>query len=635
MSTRYQQVTNRGSETHFASALSGAPEFSRMTALPTHITTLNAGDIVPVYCAEVLPNETISLGINDAVIRETTLRAPVMGNLVVDFYAFFVPNRVVNDSFKAVMGENYSGSWTATAVSLAPLVGVSQTGTITVPVGSVADYYGFPTQSGIPVQTLQACHDLKFRGYVEIYNTRFRDQNYQPPIAMSHLNVFQNFFGWSGSDTQGYRFNIDGSSSGNVTVSISPSVVPDGSYGKGAVQHALVGSGTGGSSSTVSLPNSAIAQQTVLNHFSALNPPLKANKLHDYFTSVLPSPQKGASVFAPITITSSTGYIYALPRNVYSSELGSDAVSGVYTSTTGQVASTVGVNPSTGAVAFKSIDSTALDVYFNNLGIDVADLRDLGSSLSVDDLRQAVAVQQVYEALARSGSRYREYVRGFFGLEVDDPFLDIPQYLGHIRRDLAMYQTAQTSASVEDSTPQGNLAAFGYTTFDGHLFNETFKEHGYIHVMAVIRQKNIYPSYLARDNFRMSFLDFYQPQLANISEQPVYRCQINPFVTAAEAFEPFGYQEAWAEYRFEPDYVTGYMRPGLTESLSLWNYADNLDTALQIADSSFMKSNAQEVVDRSLALTSSTVPQFKAQITFAVDKQLPMPTYSIPGLDVL
>lgn len=635
MANKYKQVTNDGSATHFGAALSGQIEMSRMTAVPEHLTTFNGGDIVPIYYSEVLPHDSISLSL-EGVIRQSTLLTPTMGSAEVSYYAFFVPNRIVNHSWKAVMGENYSGSWVANKVTLAPLYNADAD--VQVPVGSVADYYGFPTQQKIPAALLAQCNDLKFRGYCMIYNERFRDQNYQPPIPMSYLNIYEGFFQNSGGI---------GLTSASNNLSYVPSTTKaDGSFGAGAVVGAFVRGGTDGGqnvfSSSFSLPprvgNASPSEFPV--RFYALGSPLKANKLHDYFTSVLPSPQKGESVFVPILgdrlrVTTGSDWkssgLGGIPlRGGYAS--GAASGTGIY-----QLFIDNSLSLTNGSVSIASAKTEAGTVggfVPLNLGVDLSG----GSlSLSVDDLRMSSTIQQVYEQLARSGSRYREYVRGFFGLEVDDPFSDIPCYLGHFTRSLDLYQTAQTSSSEEGGTPQGNLAAFGYTQLGGNLFHRTFVEHGYIHVFAVVRHKNIYPSYFAKDNLRMSFLDFYQPQMANISEQPVWTAEINPFKAIAPdgSKNVFGYQEAWAEYRFEPNRVSGYMRPGIAESLSLWNYADDFDSDLQISDGFWLRSNTQEVVDRTLAVRSSVAHQFKAQFTFFVDKERPMPTYSVPGVDII
>lgn len=624
MSERYKRVSDASQGVHFSKAMFGEAERSQMLVKSELLTSFNAGDIVPIYCREVLPTEELSIDI-DFVIRQTTLLTPTMGSMHVDIFAFWVPNRIANQSWKAVEGENFSGSWTADQVSLVPLKSTSS-GFTQIPVGSVADYYDFPTQLPIPNSVLSQCHDLKFRGYVMIYNEHFRDQNYQPPIPLSTLNVYQGFL-----DPANSSVPLQGGAT-QSSMTINPSTVPDGSVGAGAVAHELYGSGSPSSGFTVPPASSS-------GRFRALSKPLKANKLHDYFTSVLPSPQKSPStVFAPVT-----GTVGSIPVVTSSSPVITGSRDAL------KFFSISGMNPSNGQLFIASdptgnggrlvygdsgasVETTSL--YPNNLQTQ-AGAEVNGLAIDVSDIRMASAIQQVYEILARGGSRYRSIIASFFGVEVDEAFCDVPMELGRISRDLDLYQTAQTSASSEGSTPQGNLAGFGYTANGGHLFSHYFVEHGYLHIFAVVRHRNVYASYLPRDNFRLNMLDYYLPQLANVSEQPVYTREINPF--ASDPDNAFGFQEAWAEYRFEPDRVSGLMRtmPEGSESFSIWNYADDFDKDLQIADGEWLKSNSEQVLNRTVAVSSSQAPQFKASFQFKVDKTLPMPTFSVPGMDII
>ncbi|QIR82297.1 major capsid protein [Chicken microvirus mg4_164] len=626
MSERYKQPVVSG-VTRFTNAPVSEIETSRMISPCYVTTTFNGGDIVPVRAIEVLPRETYSIDVQ-ATIRQLTMVAPTMDSLEVDLYAFFVPHRIVNESWKAVQGENYTGAWVSPEVSLVPLLRENASD-VQVPVGSVADHYDFPTQMPIPAEVLQQCNDLVFRGYLEIYNEFFRNQNYQPPIPYSKLNIYEGFFeSWPSGSTS---VSPDPSASLlGQPVNFGPSVVPDGSPGAGAIAHAVLGSGGFYSSAGGS---TVYGRSLTASSWTALSAPLKANKRMDYFTSCLPSPQKGPAVTFSLSGTLPIAFDTGDDDVTFPSGKGFSFAFGSGSVPSPGAALVAGAGGGGVYVTSSSFQGTpaAHVVGFNlKAGADLSQVE----IAPVSELRDAIAIQQVYEQLARGGSRYREFINSFFGLDVEDPFSDIPVYLGHIRRGLDQYQTAQTSATSEGGTPQATLAAFGYTNTSGKLFGPyTAKEHGYIHILAVVRHRNVYSSFMSRDKFRLKSLDWYNPILANLSEQPVYTRELNPFAPDPEGV--VGYQEPWAEYRMDPDTVSGLMRPGVTGTLSVWNYADDFDSGLTIVDGDWLKSNTAQVVARTTATSEASQPQFKARFALRIDRIFPGPTYSVPGLDIV
>lgn len=137
-------------------------------------TTFNGGDIVPVFVDDVLPGDTFNLKMT-AFARLATPLTPIMDNLYLDTFFFFVPNRLLWTNWEKFNGaQDNPGDSTSflTPQQVAP----ASTG---YAVGSLQDYFGLPT--GVAGYTHNA---LPLRAYNLIWNTWFRDQNLQNSLTV-------------------------------------------------------------------------------------------------------------------------------------------------------------------------------------------------------------------------------------------------------------------------------------------------------------------------------------------------------------------------------------------------------------------------------------------------------------------
>ena len=183
---------------------------------------------------------------------------------------------------------------------------------------------------------------------------------------------------------------------------------------------------------------------------------------------------------------------------------------------------------------------------------------DLGSvtATTINELRNAIAVQQYYEALARGGSRYREQIQALWDVTISDKTVQIPEYLGGGRYHVNMNQIVQTSGQQsENDTPIGETGAMSVTPINESFFTKSFEEHGFVIGVMCVRHNRTYQQGLERFWSRKDRLDYYVPQFANLGEQPVKKKEI--MLTGTETDEEtFGYQEAWADYRMKPNRVS-------------------------------------------------------------------------------
>ena len=349
---------------------------------------------------------------------------------------------------------------------------------------------------------------------------------------------------------------------------------------------------------------------------------LPVNKFHDYFTSCLPYPQRGPEVTIGLTGTAGV-YAYS-DKNLKKKKeatINSFASQTDFGGTTNQRLYDMFLWTGTTAQMYVG-DGTKKDTYY--LGADLSKVE----ATTINQLRQAISVQQYYEALARGGSRYREQVRAIWDVIISDKTVQVPEYLGGGRYHVNINQIVQTSGQQSNNdTPIGETGAMSVTPINESSFTKSFEEHGFVLGVCCVRHNRSYQQGLERFWSRRDRLDYYVPQFANLGEQPVKKKEIMLTGDATDD-ETFGYQEAWADYRMKPSRVSGLMRSNATGTLDFWHYADNY-AAVPTLSQEWMAEGKAEIA-RTLIVEDE--PQFFGAIRVANKTTRRMPLYSVPGL---
>ena len=533
-------------------------------------TTFNVGELVPFYLDEVLPGDTLSID-RSIVARLQTLITPPMDNLYLDTYFFFVPNRLVWQHWRQFCGENTDSPWIPQTEYEVPQLTSPENGWS---VGTIADYFGVPT--GVPNISVNA---MPFRAYAMIVNDWFRDENLCDPLDIPVTDA-------------------------TVTGVNTDSFVTDCAKG---------------------------------------GKPYIAAKYADYFTSCLPSPQKGPDVTIP---SATSGEYPVVPRssNIDLSLFSNSPLRAYVGNADGSTSSPI--SPSwlvSGSTPDDSNPDAALSLSRSEeyrTGIFPSNLYAVSSGglgATINQLRLAFQIQKFYEKQARGGSRYIEVLKSHFGVTSPDARLQRPEYLGGNRVPINIQQIVQNSGTESSGTPQGTTTGISVTSDTHSDFTKSFVEHGFVIGLMVARYDHTYSQGIPRMLSRKSKFDYYWPVFANIGEQAVKNKEIYAQGSSVKDSagnviddQVFGYQEAWADYRYKPNMVTGEMRPTYAQSLDFWHFGDKYTTLPTLSDAWIREDKSN--VDRALAVTSAVSNQIFCDIFVANKSTRCMPLYSVPGL---
>ena len=533
------------------------------------LMTMNKGLLYPVFCEEVLPGDTWKVNIK-ALIRATTLIKPIFNNLWVQIQCFFVANRLTYKHWEEVMGENKQGPWITNKTTY-------EVPSLTAPENgwdekTLADYLGIPTK--IPNVKINS---LYTKGYCKIWNDWYRDEDRQ------------NFTHITEDET-------------NLTGVNSTNYITDAEKG------------------------------------GALLPVAKA---HDLFTSSAIEPQKGPTVTisigesAPVSIDHI--YIRGNGKNLGLC-VGNNEDAAFYLKDDGNVSvRTDAYNknvtgnylysdamPGTNSTIGLSLRSNSNGI--TGEGVGTADLTN-AKAISINDLRIAAALQQMYELDALAGTRYTEIIFSHFGVRSSDARLQRSEYLGGKKVPINITQVIQQSETA--TTPQGNLTGMSQTWDGDDYFTKSFEEHGILYVVACIKGENIYQQGLPAKFSKFKRTDYYDPLFANLGMQPIYNREIYTQGNNGDE-EAFGYKEAWAEYRNLNKEIAGEFRSNATGTLDYWHIAREFSD-LPTNDDTFIQ-EGQDNLNRALTVASTEADQFQA--AFALDAIVTriMPPHSVPGL---
>lgn len=560
---------------------------SSWTQSKSHKTSIPFGKVVPLGAPiEVLPGDTFKLDMG-AVIRMLTPKSPLMDSISGDIYAYFVPNRLVFDKSKEFFGQNESQAWTLNLQYNIPHIQFWFTQGDYTANGTTGFYYLTPTSGGTTYDcrgTLLDHFELPF-----IYLT----SNQRSTIGANSK------FSCNLLPFRGYQiiWNEDFR---------NPAVVDP----------AL----------TWNYDHSDVT--SFISNFEGfkLKPVMR---YRDLFSSSLKSPQRGPSATIPL------GSVANVIAGSSLHDMGNAVKFGNVAGFGGQN-STIAITPTPqtyDGTLYGSSDlaespaSTGTYITRTNLLVDLS----TASAATVNTLRNSIAIQHLYEMMTNA-FRYNEYTEVFFGVRGSDATLQRPQHLGGIHFRFNVNQVLSTAEGT--NTTVGSTGAFGIAEVKGHVYTNSFTEHGYIYLLLVTRKEHTYVQGLDKLWRKREFLDVYQPPLANIGNVDIKNSELwFGFNSAGTALDDaaFSYTEPYYEYRYMVSKACGLMNPLAPGSLSYYSLTDVLASKPSL-NSTFVSEDPNGL-DNALFASANNVDQFFGDFYFRYQCSRVMPLYSIPGLN--
>lgn len=509
--------------------------------------TADMGKLIPFMVLDCIPNDSFNIRLQ-SFVRAQPMLAPLMHMVNLYTQYWFVPYRILWDNWTDFITGGLSGNETPTFPTLK----------VTPTTSSLADYFGLPVGKELEVSA------LPFRAYAEIWNTRYRDEDLQTEVnvtygdgedSVTNTNLLQpswskDYFTTARPFTQrGSQISVPVNSvyssnsvkfQANVNFTASPGVFN--------VVVAQVGS-------SVTEVAVTVKSLSITSDFLSENFVYSGDVITISFGGfIYPTTSGGDLVLA--TDYPGVSIVFNQPSTPNVTTNG-NRVNGTITLTlSNRVQSTDEISAVT--IPF---NGTSKIVYNTNFGSV--------SSVNIRDLRLSSALQRYQERSLEYGNRYEEFIQREFGIKPRDARIQRPEYLGGGKSVLQISEVLQTAEGA--NTGVGTMRGHGVSAFSSRGIRFRCPEHGVIIGLLSIRPHAVYTQGLNRFWRKFSKLDYFVPELANIGMQEVFASEL--YADGTNYNKIFGYSPRYAEYRSQPNRISGEFR----DLLDYWNLARKFD----------------------------------------------------------
>lgn len=321
---------------------------------------------------------------------------------------------------------------------------------------------------------------------------------------------------------------------------------------------------------------------------------LQRGKMHDYFTSLLPQPQKGESVTIGGEIATAAG-------------VGGDI--GVY---------------SDAASGYRQLEDGGTEVEVKNSATN-AETNKLYPNTTIHELRNAVAIQQFLEKDNRGGTRFGEQIYCHWGTEFQDARY-APVFVGGGRAPIITTPIYNNAANTTESADLGDFGAIGTGAFEGASFTYAAQEPSILMGIACVDADLTYHQGLNRKWSYRTRYDFVWPEFEGIGDQAVLTKEIY-YQNNATDDVVFGYGPRYEEARTGINRLSGEFRPDNLSPIDEFHVAQDFVGAPTL-NTTFIKAS----VPMGRVLQSNTPNHFYADFHVEMYSTKQLSLSGIPGL---
>lgn len=513
-------------------------------------TTFDAGVLVPFLVQDTLPNDTFYISAK-SFIRAQPMTAPLLHDVDVFMQYFYCPERILwdktEDFFLGLPDE--TGALPVRPTIKAPTGGWA--------IGSLADYLGFPTEQGEIEHSA-----IPHRAYAAIYNEFYRDKTLQEPVSIALSSALDEI---TNLELQSPRWKKD-------------------YFHKAELQRQL----GGGVSVPIEPLDSAVGEQSFYHYVIQ---PYYLYENGQYKTS---SPhyriQGSVGMDCPV-VPSLQEWVVANQDMLLQSQIGQEFDTGIEYQTgsgwdsdfrwtnckivvrltektleryTNQPVNQYVVPASINCRTWMSggykngEQSLTAAVYHSAL------LQNTGQ-LNISNLAQATHMQRFQETMLKVDNDYSKFIRAMYGFKLRNDTIDLPQYLGGSRGEIAFSAVLQTSEGTQGGV--GSMYGHGVGRAKQRPIKFRCPEHGVIIGIISIRPKFVYSQGIDRAWSRSNRFDFFLPDFSDIGPQEVMQKEL--YATKDNKDIMFGYSERFSEYRSRFPKISGMFKKEFAD----WNMA--------------------------------------------------------------